>query len=148
MCCISSRACWIRLIADIARREKIDKGQLVIHADNGSLMRGATLRAKLEELGIYDNTMIMYFPENGETHHGVGTEAPFLILSGNNCNLDIAGRYIRLPYLGNPGHKTLGNWYTTLLNAHGNPIGHYGDLDLEMARKKLPQTGAIQQFMG
>ena len=97
---------------------------------------------------MFDNTMIMYFPENGETHHGVGTEAPFLILSGNNCNLDIAGRYIRLPYLGNPGHKTLGNWYTTLLNAHGNPIGHYGDLDLEMARKKLPQTGAIQQFMG
>jgi len=24
---------------------------------------------------------------------------------------------------------------------------HYGDLDLEMARKKLPQTGAIKQFM-
>ena len=40
-----------------------------------------------------------------------------------------------------------GNWYTTLLNAHGNPIQHYGDLDLEMARKKLPQTGSIQQFM-
>ena len=40
---------------------------------------------------------------------------------GSNCNLDIAGRYIRLPYHGTEGHKTLGNWYTTLLNAHGNP---------------------------
>ena len=96
---------------------------------------------------MFDNTMIMYFPENGETHHGVGKESPFVIMSGSNCKLDIAGRYIRLPYLGNEGHKTLGNWYTTLLNAHGNPMEHYGDLDLEMARKKLDQTGAIQQFM-
>lgn len=30
---------------------------------------------------------------------------------------------------------------------HGNPIEHYGDLDLEMARKKLPQTGYIREFM-
>lgn len=96
---------------------------------------------------MFDNTMIMYFPENGETHHGTGTESPFLIMSGSNCNLDLAGRYIRLPYLGNEGHKTLGNWYTTLLNAHGNPIEHYGDLDPEMSRKKLPQTGPIAQLM-
>jgi hypothetical protein len=97
---------------------------------------------------MFDNTMVMYFPENGETHHGIGTESPSVIMSGRNCNLDIAGRYIRLPFLGNEGHKTLGNWYTTLLNAHGNPMEHYGDLDLEMARKKLPQTGSISQLMG
>ncbi len=97
---------------------------------------------------MFDNTMIMYFPENGETHHGIGIESPFLIMAGNNCNLNIAGRYIRLPYLGTEGHKTLGNWYTTLLNAHGNPIEHYGDLDPEMSRKKLPQTGPIKQLMG
>ncbi len=96
---------------------------------------------------MFDHTMIMYFPENGETHHGIGLESPVVILAGKNCNLNIAGRYIRLPFLGSEGHKTLGNWYTTLLNAHGNPIEHYGDLDLEMSRKKLPQTGAIKQFM-
>jgi hypothetical protein len=96
---------------------------------------------------MFDNTMIMYFPENGETHHGIGLESPFLIMSGKDCNLDIAGRYIRLPVLGTEGHKTLGNFYTTLLNAHGNPMEHYGDLDLEMARKKLDQTGSIKQFM-
>ncbi len=28
------------------------------------------------------------------------------------------------------------------------PIEHYGDLDLEMSRKKLDQTGAIKQLMG
>jgi len=97
---------------------------------------------------MFDNTMILYFPENGETHHGVGTEAPFLIMSGSSCNLDMSGRYVRLPFLGNEGHKTLGNLYTTLLNAHGNPIKHYGDLDLEMSRKKFDQLGSIKQLMG
>lgn len=96
---------------------------------------------------MFDNTMIMYFPENGETHHGIGVESPFIILAGDNCKLNISGRYIRLPYHGTPGHKTLGNWYTTLLNAHGNMIEHYGDLDVEMLRKKLDQQGAIQQFL-
>jgi hypothetical protein len=107
------------------------------------------LKATPEGKGsMFDNTMIMYFPEGGETHHGWGYEAPFVIMAGNNCNVNVAGRYIRLPYHGTEGHKTIGNWYTTLLNAHGNPIKHYGDLDLEMSRKKLDQTGAIKQLMG
>jgi hypothetical protein len=96
---------------------------------------------------MFDNTMIMYFPEGGETHHGSGSEAPFVILAGDKCKLDLAGRYIRLPYHATEGHKTIGNWYTTLLNAHGNPIKHYGDFDLEMSRKKLDQVGPIKQFM-
>jgi Protein of unknown function (DUF1552) len=106
------------------------------------------LKATPEGSGtMFDNTMIMYFPEGGETHHGWGYEAPFVILAGDNCKLDLAGRYIRLPYHGSEGHKTIGNWYTTLLNAHGNPIKHYGDLDLEMSRKKLDQVGPIKQLM-
>lgn len=97
---------------------------------------------------MFDNTVVMYFPENGEGHHSHGTEAPFVVLAGDNCNLDMTGRYIRLPYHATEGHKTIGNWYTTLLNAHGNPIEHYGDFDLETARKKIDQTGAIKQLMG
>ena len=58
---------------------------------------------------MFDNSMILYFPENGEGHHSWGTEAPFVILAGDNCRLDMAGRYIRLPYHGTEGHKTIGN---------------------------------------
>lgn len=105
------------------------------------------LKATPEGKGtMFDNTMIMYFPEGGETHHGWGYEAPFVIVAGDKCKLNLLGRYIRLPYHGTEGHKTIGNWYTTLLNAHGNPIKHYGDLDLEMSRKKLDQQGPIRQF--
>ena len=96
---------------------------------------------------MFDNTTIIYFPETGAGHHGPSTEAPMVIMTGKKSKLDIAGRFIRLPFHATEGHKTLGNWYTTLLNACGNPIEHYGDLDLAMSRKKMPQTGPIEQFM-
>jgi hypothetical protein len=96
---------------------------------------------------MFDNTTIIYMPETGAGHHGPDTEAPMVIMTGDNSKLDIAGRYIRLPFHATEGHKTLSNWYTTLLNAYGNSIEHYGDFDLEMTRKKLAQAGAIAQFM-
>jgi hypothetical protein len=119
----------------------------------GHMEQVATIVNKLKAVPegngtMFDNTMILYFPENAEGHHSQGTEAPYVILSGDNCNLNMAGRYIRLPYHATEGHKTIGNLYTTLLNAHGNSMKHYGDFDLEMSRKKFDQAGAISQLMG
>ena len=94
---------------------------------------------------MFDNTMLFYFSDNGETHHSKGTEWPFIVLAGDNASLDISRRYIRLPSYGKPGHKTLGNWYTTLLNGYGNNIDHYGALDVGLT---IGQQGPIQQFLG
>ena len=96
---------------------------------------------------MFDNTMLFYFPENGETHHSHGTEYPFIVMAGQNAKLDISGRYIRLPYWGKAGCQTLGNWYTTILNAYGNSIDHYGSLDPGLDKFKLDQKGPIEQFM-
>lgn len=96
---------------------------------------------------MFDNTTIIYMPETGSGHHGPDTEAPMVIMTGSNSKLDLAGRYIRLPFHSTKGHKTLSNWYTTLLNAYGNPIQHYGDLDLTMQRNRLEQTGPIARFL-
>ncbi len=93
---------------------------------------------------MFDNTMIFYFPNSGETHHSHGHEFPFVVLSGANTKLVLGNRYVRLPYWGKPGHKTLGNFYTTLLNAYGNPIKHYGDPDTSL---KQEQTGPIKELM-
>lgn len=94
---------------------------------------------------MFDHTMIMYLPENGEKHHSVGTEVPFLILAGDKVKLSMARRrYIRLPNYDEEGHKTLGNWYTTILNAYGNPMKHYGDFDVAL---KVNQEGAISEFL-
>ena len=94
---------------------------------------------------MFDNTMLFYFPDNGETHHSKGGEWPFLVLSGSNTQLDIGRRYIRLPAYGKEGHKTLGNWYTTILNAYGNRIDHYGSPDVGLT---IDQTGPIARFLG
>ena len=97
---------------------------------------------------MFDNTMLLYFPDNGETHHSHGTEWPFIVLAGKNCKLDISGKYIRLPGYGSKGHKTLGNWYTTILNAYGNPVEHYGALDTGLGKFGINQTGSIKEFLG
>ena len=112
----------------------------------------ATLVSRLKAIPegrgtMFDNTTILYMPETGAGHHGPDTEAPMILMTGSNSKLDLAGRYIRLPFHGAEGHKTLSNWYTTLLNAYGNPIQHYGDLDLTMQRNRLEQRGAINQFL-
>lgn len=40
------------LMADICQRESIQRDQVVLHSDNGSPMKGATMLATLQELGI------------------------------------------------------------------------------------------------
>jgi hypothetical protein len=111
-----------------------------------------TLVTKLKDIPegsgtMFDNTTVIYMPETGAGHHSPDTEAPMVLMTGKNSKLDLAGRYIRLPFHGTEGHKTLSNWYTTLLNAYGNPIEHYGDLDLTMQRNRLDQTGSIDRFL-
>lgn len=96
---------------------------------------------------MFDNTMLFYFPDNGETHHSHGTEFPFIVMAGRNAKVKIAGQYIRLPNYGQKDHATLGNWYTTILNAYGNPIKHFGDLDLGLDKFKIDQTGPIKRFL-
>lgn len=103
------------------------------------------LKSRPEGAGtMFDHTVVLYLPENGETHHSLGTEVPFVILAGDRVRLNLGNRYLRLPDYGQPGHRTLGNWYTTILNAYGNPIKHYGDLDVAL---KIEQTGPIPQLL-
>ncbi|MFN3166078.1 MAG: DUF1552 domain-containing protein [Phycisphaeraceae bacterium] len=106
------------------------------------------LKAVPEGTGnMFDNTVLFYFPDNGETHHSRGTEWPFVVLAGDNTKLNLGRRYVRLPKYGDAGHKTLGNWYTTVLNAYGNPIEHYGAMDVGLDKFGLDQKGPIEQFL-
>lgn len=112
-----------------------------------SLVDMIVTRLKSEPEGegnMFDNTMLCYFPDSGETHHSHGTEFPFVVMAGDNVPLNLGRRYVRLPYWGREGHKTLGNWYTSILNANGNPIKHYGVPDPALTGD---QTGPIAQLM-
>ena len=97
---------------------------------------------------MFDNTMIFYFPDGGEAHHSHGTEYPFIVLAGDNAKVKLGRRYIRLPNYGQEGHKTLGNWFTTILNAYGNPIEHYGAVDTGLDKFGIHQLGPITEFLG
>lgn len=96
---------------------------------------------------MFDNTVIVYQAENGEAHHSNGSEQPILMLAGKNTKMNFLGNYMRLPGYGQAGHKTLGNWYTTHLNNHGNPIEHYGQFDLELNQHGIDQKGPIKEFL-
>ena len=145
-----------------ANRSKIDLHRLGHNVGSDQMLRDAVKQSHVDQIQrivtqlkavpegdgtVFDNTTIIYMPETGAGHHGPDTEAPMVVMTGKNSRLDVAGRYIRLPFQGTEGHQTLSNWYTTLLNAYGNPIEHYGDLDQVMTRKRISQTGAIDRFL-
>ncbi|MEM9347166.1 MAG: DUF1552 domain-containing protein [Planctomycetota bacterium] len=96
---------------------------------------------------MFDNTMVFYFPDNGETHHSKGGEWPFIVMAGDNTPMNLGRRYIRLPKYGQEGHKTLGNLWTTVLNAYGNDVDHYGAVDTGLDKHGINQKGAIQQLL-
>jgi hypothetical protein len=112
-----------------------------------ALMVGKLSRTPEGDGTMFDNTMVFYLTDNGEKHHPTCEEWPFIVFSGKNSQLDIAGRYVRFPKHGELGHKTLGNWYTTLLNAYGNPIEHYGSLDPALEKLRIDQLGRIREFI-
>ncbi|MFO0824291.1 MAG: DUF1552 domain-containing protein [Gemmataceae bacterium] len=127
-----------------------DEVRVIIRTHHMSLVDALIKRLKAVPEGdgnMFDNTTILYFPDNGEAHHSSGIEWPFLVFAGRNTKLNIAGKYIRLPAHGREGHKTLGNWYTTILNAYGNAIPHYGDPDLGLEKIKLDPKGPIKPFL-
>lgn len=115
----------MKLLADLASKlEKIPEG-------NGTML---------------DNTLIVYMSDSGNEHHGNLNEWPFMLLGGGGGRLKCAGRYIQFPAYGEKGHKTIGNWYTTILNAYGNPVEHYGNHDLHLKKNGFDQTGAIAEL--
>jgi hypothetical protein len=106
------------------------------------------LRAVPEGDGtLLDNTAIIYMSDSGNEHHGNLDQWPFLVLGGCGNRLKTPGRYIQFAGYGKNGHNTIGNWYTTLLNAYGNPVEHYGNLDLNLQKSGVPQSGPIAELM-
>lgn len=95
---------------------------------------------------LLDNTSIIYLSDSGNEHHGNLNDWPYLVLGGNGGRLNIAGRYIHYPDYGQPGHATIGNWWTTWLNACGHPIEHFGNADLELQKNGVPQHGALAEL--
>ena len=96
---------------------------------------------------MLDNTMIIYISPSGDRHHGKLDTWPMVILGGGSKKMKLAGRYIQFPEYGLKNHKTIGNWWTSVLNAYGNPIKHYGDFDPGLMKGGLDQSGPIPEII-
>jgi hypothetical protein len=96
---------------------------------------------------MLDNTMIIFFSDSANKHHGDCFEWPYMVLGGCGGKLNIPGRYIRYPKYGDSGCRTIGNWWTTLLNAFGNPIEHYGNEDLELKQNGSSYRGPLNELI-
>ena len=96
---------------------------------------------------MLDNTMIVYISPAGDRHHGKMDSWPMVILGGCGGRLKLPGRYLQFPGYGQAGHKTIGNWWTGVLNAFGDPVEHYGDLDPGLMKGGFDQTGPIAEIV-
>ena len=90
----------------------------------------ARLMKKLEAVPegngtMLDNTTIVYLSDAAEGHHSRCWEWPFVVLTGKSTGL-AGGRYVEYPYWGKPGHREIGNFYTSLLHAAGDKRAYFG----------------------
>lgn len=93
----------------------------------------ADLMKKLEAVPegdgtMLDNTVIVYLSDAAEGHHSRCWEWPYVLIPGKNTGIQ-GGRYLDYPYWGNPGHREIGNLYTTLLHAAGERRDYFGRHD-------------------
>ncbi len=95
---------------------------------------------------MLDNTMIVYLSDTGEAHHSNRLEWPFIVVGGSKHKLKTAGRYLRYPAYGRNGHKTIGNWYNSILHASGvKTQPHFGQTDPNL--KDIDLRGPLTELM-
>ena len=123
----------------------------IIRSHHFKLIAGLANKLKSMPEGdgnMLDNTMIVYMSNNGHKHHSQKEAWPMVIVGGCGGKLKIPGRYIEYPEYKTEGHKTIGNWWTTVLNAYGIPIEHYGDMDPTLSKLGIKQKGLLPELIG
>ena len=94
---------------------------------------------------MLDNTMIIYMSCSSGDHHCGGHDWPFLLLGGMGKKLNM-GRYVEYPKYGTKGHRTVGNFYLSLMQAAGMKTpGTFGQPDATL--KDLDLKGPLEELM-
>lgn len=94
---------------------------------------------------LLDSTLVVYMSDSAEGHHPGCQEWPVVLIGDLGGRLKTKGRYVRYPWYGNAGHRTMANLYLTLLHASGAPRERFGLPDL--ALRDLDQTGPLAELM-
>jgi len=111
-------------VADLARRlQAIPEG-------NGTLL---------------DSTLIVYMSDSAESHHGQGTEWPMILIGNLGGRLRTAGRFLEFPHYNTNGHRTLGQFYLSLLHAVGDRRERFGEPDSGL--RDINTTGPLTEIL-
>ncbi|MBL8794343.1 MAG: DUF1552 domain-containing protein [Planctomycetia bacterium] len=94
---------------------------------------------------LLDNTLIVYLSDSGDGHHPQLHEWPVVLLGNLGGKLKTAGRYLQFPAYGSKNHRTMANFYCTLLHAVGKPRDKFGVNDPGL--KDLDQTGVVAELL-
>ncbi len=104
-----------------------------------------TLEAVPEGDGsMLDNTLIVYMSDSAEGHHPRCDEWPFVLIGDLGGRLKLGDRYLRYPWYGNSGHRTIANLYLSILQAVGDTRDTFGIADTGLA--DLDQTGPLAEL--
>lgn len=107
----------------------------------------AKLQAVPEGNGtMLDHTLIIYMSDGADAHHSSRRNWPFIIVGGKRTRLRTDGRYVRYPGYRRNGHRTIGNFYNTLLHCCGNQTRpHFGQLDAQL--RDLDLAGPLDELL-
>ena len=84
---------------------------------------------------MLDNTIIVYFSDASDKHHGSSSQWPFVLVGGLGESLQLTGRYLQYPSYQQPGHRTIASLYMTMAAAVGLSMETYGQLDSNLDPK-------------
>lgn len=94
---------------------------------------------------MMDNTLVVYMSDSAEGHHPVCEEWPFILIGDLGGRLKLGNRYLRYPWYGNSGHRTMASLYLSLLHAVGERRESFGIKDSKIL--DLDQDGPLAEIM-
>lgn len=106
------RRFYAERVADIARR------MAAVKEGNGTML---------------DNSLIVYLSDAAEEHHGNGEQWPMILVGNLGGRLKTAGRFLQYPGYKKAGHRTMSNFFLSLLHAVGDKREKFGEPDRELA---------------
>ncbi|MEZ5303996.1 MAG: DUF1552 domain-containing protein [Verrucomicrobiales bacterium] len=94
---------------------------------------------------MLDNTLVVYLSDSAEGHHPRCEEWPFVLIGDLGGRLRLGDRYLRYPWYGMPGHRTIASLYLSLLHAAGDRRAAFGIDDVNL--RDLDQSGPLAEIM-
>jgi len=110
--CIPVRRFFAERVADLAKR------MAAVKEGNGTML---------------DNSLIIYLSDAAEEHHGTGGQWPMVLVGNLGGRLKTSGRFLQYPGYNKAGHRTMANFYLSLLHAVGDKREKFGEPDKGLA---------------